>query len=415
MQQQVEIAVLGAGLTGATAALALARAGRKVALVEQDPLAMNRASLRNEGKIHLGFIYANDASLTTARLMQEGALVFRAILARLAGAAAASPTLSTPFTYLVAPDSVLSPAVLEQRYRAIERSFVERLRQHPELDYLGRRPESLVEPAPLSRYRTHLRVERFAAAFQTVELAIDTAPLALAVRAAIAAAPGLGLLAGRRVTAVERDGERFQVIGESAGGPWRLAAAQVVNALWENRLKIDRTAGLAPPPGWLHRLKYRVIARLPAALRDGPSISMVLGPYGDVVIRPDGTAFFSWYPVGLRGWSHELAPPDAWDAPCRSPLAGEAARAVADDILGAIDAWYPGARDAEPLAVDAGAIVAYGRTDVDDPRSGLHDRSRQVGVTSDRGYHSVDPGKLTTAPLFGLRAAEAVLAEAARR
>ena len=58
--------------------------------------------------------------------------------------------------------------------------------------------------------------------------------------------------------------------------------------------------------------------------------------------------------------------------------------------------------------VDAGAIVAYGRTDVNDPGSGLHDRTR-VGVTSCDGYHSVDPGKLTTAPLFGELAARSVL------
>jgi hypothetical protein len=32
-----------------------------------------------------------------------------------------------------------------------------------------------------------------------------------------------------------------------------------------------------------------------------------------------------------------------------------------------------------------------------------------VGVSSSDGYHSVDPGKLTTAPLFAALAAERVL------
>ena len=81
---------------------------------------------------------------------------------------------------------------------------------------------------------------------------------------------------------------------------------------------------------------------------------------------------------------------------------------VANDLLAAIDAWYPGMAASQPLVVDAGAIVAYGRTDVDDAASGLHDRSR-VGVRSNDGYHSVDPGKLTTAPLFAKLAAERVL------
>ena len=59
--------------------------------------------------------------------------------------------------------------------------------------------------------------------------------------------------------------------------------------------------------------------------------------------------------------------------------------------------------------VTGGAIVAYGCTDLDDPASNLHDRTR-IGVMSDNGYHSVDPGKLTTAPLFAMRTANAALA-----
>jgi hypothetical protein len=37
--------------------------------------------------------------------------------------------------------------------------------------------------------------------------------------------------------------------------------------------------------------------------------------------------------------------------------------------------------ESRPILVDAGAIVAYGKTDVDDASSALHDRT-QIGVTS---------------------------------
>jgi hypothetical protein len=63
---------------------------------------------------------------------------------------------------------------------------------------------------------------------------------------------------------------------------------------------------------------------------------------------------------------------------------------------------------ATPIEVDAGVIIAHGRTDVDDPASGLHARTR-IGVASVDGYHSVATGKLTTAPLFGVRAARRAL------
>ena len=54
-----------------------------------------------------------------------------------------------------------------------------------------------------------------------------------------------------------------------------------------------------------------------------------------------------------------------------------------------------------------GVIVAWGETDIDDPGSELHERHR-IGVRSDRGHHSVDPGKLTMAPYFALECAERV-------
>ena len=103
--------IVGAGLQGCAIALELAHRGQAVVLLDQDPLPMNRASLRNEGKIHLGLIYAADESGATARIQLRGALAFLPLLARWLGQEAADALpLSTPFAYLVARDSVLAPA-----------------------------------------------------------------------------------------------------------------------------------------------------------------------------------------------------------------------------------------------------------------------------------------------------------------
>ena len=61
-------------------ALALSSAGYSVLLIDQEPDCLLRTSLRNEGKIHLGFTYANDRSLRTARLMLESSLRFGPLL-----------------------------------------------------------------------------------------------------------------------------------------------------------------------------------------------------------------------------------------------------------------------------------------------------------------------------------------------
>ena len=341
----------------------------------------------------------------------RGALRFGGLLRRWLGPAAAALPLSTPFHYVVARDSLLDADALEAHYEAVQRLYDEARAADPALDYLGAAPARLARRVDLAALGARLQVDRFVAAFATAERAIDTGALAARVCDALHAHPRITVLTGHRVGSVEPAASGYRIAGDGAAGAWHLDARQVVNCLWEERLRIDRGAGLEPEPGWLHRLKYRVIARLPNALRGGPSITMVLGPYGDVVVRADGTAYFSWYPLGLRGWSHDVAPPEAWDAACRGALAPAQAASIARELLGAIDAWYPGAAASEPLLVDAGVIVGYGRTDVDDPASGLHDRTR-VGVRSMGGYHSLDPGKLTTAPLFGEIAAARVEAQA---
>jgi hypothetical protein len=59
--------------------------------------------------------------------------------------------------------------------------------------------------------------------------------------------------------------------------------------------------------------------------------------------------------------------------------------------------------------VRGGVIFAWGETDIDDPSSELHER-HAIGPQSHGRYHTVDTGKLTTAPLFGKRLADTILA-----
>jgi glycine/D-amino acid oxidase-like deaminating enzyme len=286
------ITVLGAGLTGAAVALELAANGKRVTLIDQDAHAVNRASLRNEGKIHLGLIYAHDHTLATAKLQLEGALTFRTLLRGWLGAHADALPLSTPFVYLVARDSLLTIDRLEQHYANVESAYGDFLRHGVGSDYLGSRPARLYERCRAGELPKAFDADHFLGGFVTQERAVDTDALARAVRDAIASNANIDFLPGHRVVAVGRANGRLRGVGSNRPRSWGIDSDQVVNALWEQRLAIDHSVGLPPEPGWLHRLKHRVIARLPAHLRNAPSATMVLGPYGDVVVRPDGTAYF---------------------------------------------------------------------------------------------------------------------------
>jgi glycine/D-amino acid oxidase-like deaminating enzyme len=401
------VAIIGAGLTGCCVALELARRNHDVTLIEQDALPMNRASLRNEGKIHLGLIYANDNTLETARLQLGAALRFSSLLERWIGDRLKLIGVSTPFDYLVAQDSLLEPSALASFYAQVDKIYQTELASDASLNYLGYRPDRLAYRLDPTQMDDVFSQSLIKGAFRTQERAIDTEDLATQIRHVISDNKKITFLPEHEVSGIERTGRSFTIKGVVRNVPFCLDAAQVVNASWERRLAIDQTLGIRPRPNVLHRLKYRVICQTPEALKNAPSMTIVIGRYGDIVIRPNGTSYLSWYPACLQGWTPEVAPPRSWDAACRGETDPDVAASVRDATIRALARWVPAIASAEVLKVDAGAIVADGRTDVDDASSELHHRATS-GVFTQDGYHSVDPGKFTAAPLFAYEVAERV-------
>lgn len=401
------IIIIGAGLTGCCVALELARRHHNVTLIDQDAIPMNRASLRNEGKIHLGLIYANDNTLKTPRLQLRAALRFGSLLERWIGDRLKLIGISTPFDYLVAQDSLLEPSVLAAFYAQVDKIYQTELASDASLNYLGFRPEQLIYRIDSNQVPDMFSKSLIKGAFRTQERAVDTDDLAIQIRHAIAAEEKITFLSEHEVHGIERAGRSFVIKGMVRDIPFCLDTEQVVNASWERRLAIDQTLGISPRPNVLHRLKYRVICSTPEELKNAHSMTIVIGRYGDIVIRPNGTSYLSWYPAGLQGWAPEVAPPRKWDAACRGEPDPDIAASVSNATIRELSRFLPAIASAEVLQVDAGAIVADGRTDIDDAASGLHTRATS-GVFSQDGYHSVDPGKLTAAPFFAYEVAECV-------
>lgn len=71
--------------------------------------------------------------------------------------------------------------------------------------------------------------------------------------------------------------------------------------------------------------------------------------------------------------------------------------------------WIQGLAGARPLGLGGCVICGAGHLNIDHARSGLHSRI-EAGVLSLGGYHSVNTGKFTTAPMFASSVARRVLA-----
>jgi glycine/D-amino acid oxidase-like deaminating enzyme len=401
------VGVLGAGLQGACVALELAQAGVEVDLYDRCDAPLKRTAVRNEGKLHLGFVYANDPTLATARTMVAGAIAFAPLLRRWIGDSVDDIPTSSPFLYAVHRESLLDVGQIARHFEQCRELVLEACDGEAP-DYFRSDCRAPCERLSDRELNASLDGSQVAAAFRTPEIGIDCRVLAELLRARVVEHERINFIPATRVHGVEPSHDGVAVESENGRGRRRLTYDHAVNALWDGRLAVDRSAGMTPDRPWLFRLRYYARVVAPSSAAALPSVTVVLGPYGDVVTYGNGTVYLSWYPAGMRATSAELEPP-AWPLEPREPLRTELRAATRDGLAGIVPA-VAGLAD-EPAAayeVGAGVIFAWGETDIDDPGSELHER-HAIGPVSRGRYHTIDTGKLTMAPLFGKTVADRIL------
>jgi hypothetical protein len=403
----MRVAILGAGNAGTCAALELASRGYGVDLYEESDQPITRASLHNEGKVHLGILYAKDASLNTARLMIKGALSFAPLLKKWSGFESSRVALSTPFYYGVHRGTMVDPDGLKAHYAACKKIFDDAIAAGAE-PYLGFEKRMSVTELRRAEWDRLVDPGYFETFFRTTELAVDPREVAELLRGAAQASSRIRFIGRAHVTKVsDLDDGGLEVRFVKDRHEYSERYDQIANTLWHGRLEIDAGIGLRPEFPWSHRYKFANRILVPIAEDTLPSITCVLGPFGDIVNYGSNGLFLSWYPEGMIGTSHDLRPPE-WDR----ELSREQRLAIFQRSLAA---WVKRCPLLSSLKfaddrVDpgGGVIFAWGDTGIDDHHSKLHDRY-DIGVYSRGNYHSVNTGKFTTAPYMGLKTAERIL------
>lgn len=390
------VGVMGGGLQGCCVAMALADRGARVTMFDRNPSLLTRAAVANEGKVHLGYMYGGDPSLQTARMMMRGALSFAPILGQRLAKNVADFETSDPAAYVVHRRSQQEPRRIHAYLNGVHTLVQEAAGRGQRRDYFNADLTRPIRPWSKLEVESELTSEALAA-FQSPEVAIDPLALADLIRERIAATPNIEVKTDHLVTSV--DPERTEVATEWDGVIQRDRFDHLVNSLWDGRIAIDSAAGMRPRRAWIHRLKYGVSFRPPAGSQLARSMTIVLGPFGEVVRYRNGTVYLTWYPSCLTERSFDTEPP-FWPITPDEPLRST----IFEGTYAGLAAIHPVlseyASDAlSDVIVRGGPIVAWGETDIDDPKSELH-RRFEIGVTTVGSYHSVDPGKLTMAPFF---------------
>ena len=169
---RMSIAILGAGILGACTALELADRGHRLTIFERNAEPLSEASLYNEGKLHLGFVYAADPSFRTAARMIRGAARFMDVLGRWIPHAALRDLPARPFDYVVHRDTMVTAAAIEAHFLRVRQTLEEVLPRQPAVSPLDpSRPiwRRLTGEELATRYDPSI----IEAAYETCEIAVD--------------------------------------------------------------------------------------------------------------------------------------------------------------------------------------------------------------------------------------------------
>lgn len=424
-----DVGVLGGGIMGCCLALELARRGRRVTLVDRAPMPMMKASLHNEGKLHLGFVYGKDPHKATHGLLARGSLAFARILESLTAQPLETLRPSAPFHYYVPADSQLQVDAVHRHFDDVEQMLRETCRATGDT-YLGAAPDRWFERNAASEHARLFSPAATQGSFRTVEQSVSPVAVATLLRDAVGRHPNIAFAGATEVLAVtEVSSGCLRVDTRRDGAIASATYASVANCLWDDRMRIDRTFGMHDPGPWF--LRYKAAISLTASgpmRREIPSSTGILGPYGDIVSHGNGAYYVSWYP---RCKLAETTEPDGRALPelvhvwpvrpirrvvSRFPaltqrLTAHTHRPFVRANLKELAAYVPPLADllraVTHFDVGGGVIVARGSSDIHDPQSHLHQRFR-IGPVMSGSYVSIDTGKYCTAPLFAVEAADLI-------
>ena len=387
--------VLGGGIQGCCIALMLRKHDYDVKIIDKSNDIFNRASLNQEGKVHMGFNWGMDASLKTGKKLLLDSLHFAPYLEYLLGKKVNWEKLkSTKFNYLVAKDSLLSADEIESYYKTLQTIYCQYL-EDEKLTYLGKRPKTIFKKISLP---TQVNPDFFQACFSTEEVSLRPENFKEIIKEKIQT-ENISLCLNQCVTNSKRTPQGFMVETNLENGDvGQFESNLVFNCLWEGKMILDKQMGLPVEKGINLRFKSAIITKSHVPLNGLNSFTIIQGPYGDFVQYPQSNeTYYCWYPSSLKGMVVDQSIPTSWEEACDGKIPQTVRQKLVNENFKHFQRLIPTLSDFQVLSIIGGVIMGRGHQDIHHADSQLHERN-EFPITHKDGYYSINTGKFSSAP-----------------
>jgi hypothetical protein len=394
IKDEKSFCIMGAGIQGCCIALLLSKYYKNITIIEQEENIMSKSSAAQEGRVHLGFLYANDKSMKTGYKMLNDALNFSNYIEYLLDEKLDWNTIkSKKYLYLNEINSLLSEKEVDEYFEKLETKYHELISTNKSLNYLGQKPKTLYTKIKIPDY---LNKDMFNVCYSTEEVGIVQNILRDKINKKLIE-KNINIFFREQIVQLQKQNNKFMIETNKN----KYIFDNVVNCLWENKHKFDTQINYLHEININIRLKCGVVSECIDSLKGYSSINIINGPYGDFGnFSNHNFMYFTWYPVSVikmiiddnnQHDSNELYKINSKldDIEFKKQIEGH--EKIFSKIFNIKNLSFVNPK------VSCNAVVASGINDIKYKDSYLHNRFNDP-IFYDNNYYSIQTGKYTSAP-----------------
>jgi hypothetical protein len=395
---------MGSGIQGICCAIALANAGYDVTILEQDREILSRTTKNNEGRAHLGFTYSLDESHETGKLCLYSGLTFSKILEEWLGPIDWSKMLLEKGYYAISRSTLYPEDKIISYFEHLQTYYDNLISENKNYSYFGEKPKKIFNV--LNKLPSFASSKKISSVIETEERIIEMIYFRNLLSKKLKSSK-VKIITSCKVLNVIKENNGFSVITKNAKNEERNFRSNIlINCLWNNRIAIDKKLGHETVKDPMYRFKFGILGKIADKI---PNCSIISGAFGNVSPRLDGTfAYASWHPECMRDLNLGGVTPISWEDSFKDSNLKNIEQKWIEKSINKLTEFFPSMKSFKPTRLLPGIICSSGKTDIDDVKSEVHNRSTSAGIYSFGNYHSIDTGKFTSAPFFAKKILEKI-------